>query len=47
MYIRFMSNLYLNGFLDFNNYRGKIGKHFIIGHVENAIDIIVPNVHGV
>jgi hypothetical protein len=24
-----------------------MGNHFIIGHVENSVDIIVPNVHGV
>lgn len=38
---------YLDGFLDFSNHRGKLFEHRMIGQVENAVYIIVPDVHGV
>jgi len=47
MYIGSVSNVYLDGFLDFNNYRGKLFEHCMVGQVENTVYIVVPNVHGV
>jgi hypothetical protein len=39
--------VYLDGSGDFWNYAGKLLEHCVIGQVEDPVDVVMANIHGV